>query len=258
VTRVVTAVVLLAVFLAALFLLPRDALAVVIGLIAAIGGLEWARLCGAGPVPARFYAGAVVLSMLAFFWLGLQAAVFHAATAFWIVAVPVWLAFGVRTEHRALLLGAGFLVLVPAALALVFLSPTQALLVLAVAWISDSVAYFVGRRWGRRKLAPGISPGKTWEGAAGGLAGAVAYAIILASVLAGGRAVVELVGASALLAVAGIFGDLFESAAKRQAGAKDSGALLPGHGGVLDRVDSATAMLPIAASMILLFGIGTP
>jgi phosphatidate cytidylyltransferase len=129
--------------------------------------------------------------------------------------------------------------------------PSEALLVLVVAWIGDTAAYYAGRRWGRRKLAPAISPGKTWEGAAAGLVAGAAYAIILSIVLGGGKGAVELVVASALLVVTGIAGDLFESAAKRQAGVKDSGTLLPGHGGVLDRVDSATAVLPVAAILLL-------
>ena len=106
--------------------------------------------------------------------------------------------------------------------------------------------------WTRRKLAPAISPGKTWEGAAGGLIGAAAYAMILSFILAGAQAtrMAAFVGAAALLVTVGIVGDLFESAAKRQAGVKDSGALLPGHGGVLDRIDSATAILPVAALVV--------
>src|SRR6185503_17555955 len=99
-------------------------------------------------------------------------------------------------------------------------------------WLADTAAYFVGSRWGRHKLAPGISPGKTWEGAAGGIAGALVYA--------------------ALLAALSIIGDLFESAAKRQAEVKDSGTLLPGHGGILDRIDSATATLPVAGLLLSL------
>ena len=138
-----------------------------------------------------------------------------------------------------------------AALAMVVLRPLEALAVLAVAWIADTAAYFAGRRWGRRKLAPAISPGKTWEGAAGGLIGGAAYAMILSIFLAGAQAsrMAAFIGAAALLVVVSIVGDLFESAAKRQAGVKDSGALLPGHGGILDRIDSATAILPVAAAL---------
>jgi phosphatidate cytidylyltransferase len=162
-------------------------------------------------------------------------------------------------QHRLLLLAAGLVVLVPAALAMVALAPAEALLVLAVVWIADTAAYLVGRRWGRHKLAPAISPGKTWEGAAGGLIGAAAYAMILSILFAGiqGTRMAVFLGAAALLVVVSILGDLFESAAKRQAGVKDSGTLLPGHGGMLDRIDSATAVLPLAA-LIVPFVKGAP
>ena len=120
---------------------------------------------------------------------------------------------------------------------------------LALVWIADTAAYFAGTRWGRHKLAPAISPGKTWEGAAGGLAGVLVYASAIMAAMVEGIAWAPFLGAAALLAVLSIVGDLFESAAKRQAGVKDSGALLPGHGGVLDRIDSATSTLPIAAAL---------
>jgi phosphatidate cytidylyltransferase len=126
------------------------------------------------------------------------------------------------------------------------LGPLEVLLVLLLVWIADTAAYFVGRAWGRRKLAPAISPGKTWEGAIGGAVGVLVYAIILGTFIEGLSWVPYLL-AAALLAVLSIVGDLFESAAKRQAAVKDSGTLLPGHGGVLDRIDSATAALPAAA-----------
>jgi phosphatidate cytidylyltransferase len=118
--------------------------------------------------------------------------------------------------------------------------------VLVLVWIADTAAYFVGRAWGRRKLAPSISPGKSWEGAIGGVVGAAAYAIICANFIQG-IARPAFLAAAVLLAMVSIVGDLFESAAKRQAGVKDSGTLLPGHGGILDRIDSATAVLPLAA-----------
>jgi len=126
------------------------------------------------------------------------------------------------------------------------LGALEVLLVLILVWIADTAAYFVGRAWGRRKLAPAISPGKTWEGAAGGLLGALAYAIICRFFIEG-IAWAPYLAAAALLAMVSIVGDLFESAAKRQAGVKDSGTILPGHGGILDRIDSATAVLPVAA-----------
>jgi phosphatidate cytidylyltransferase len=244
--------VLLAMLFAGLFLLPRWGVAALMALIIAIGGFEWARLCGLGVGAARLYAAGIVAALVVLVALEFHFPVFVLGAIFWIAAVPAWLWRGVRPEHRAALAAAGFVVLVPPALAVVVFRPSEAILVLAVAWIADTAAYFAGRRWGRRKLAPSISPGKTWEGALGGLVGAAAYAIILSLVLAGGKGAMVLVGAAALLVMASIAGDLFESAAKRQAGVKDSGSLLPGHGGMLDRIDSATATLPVAATLVLL------
>jgi phosphatidate cytidylyltransferase len=252
--RLGTAAVLLALLIAGLFLLPRAGVAALMALIVGIGGYEWARLCGFN---APVYAGAAVVSLVLLFWFDITQPVFVLASAFWIVAAPAWLWIGVKRVHRAALAAAGFIVLVPAALAVLDLRPHEALLVLAVAWIADTAAYFAGRRWGRHKLAPSISPGKTWEGAAGGLVAAAAYAIILSMFAGGGNKDAALfVGVAALLVAASIVGDLFESAAKRQAGVKDSGALLPGHGGMLDRIDSATATLPVAASLLLMVRLG--
>jgi phosphatidate cytidylyltransferase len=162
---------------------------------------------------------------------------------FWIVVAPWWLRRGVQRQGLAV---AGFIVVLPAAVAFAILAPLEILLILLLVWVADTGAYFVGRAWGRRKLAPDISPGKTWEGAIGGTAAALLYAIILGTFIEGLFWVPYLL-AAALLAVLSIVGDLFESAAKRQAAVKDSGTLLPGHGGVLDRIDSATAALPAAA-----------
>ena len=177
-------------------------------------------------------------------------AAFLLAALFWALAAPVWLWRGVRDAARPLLAAAGLVVVIPAALALAILEPSEVLAVLVLVWIADTAAYFVGRAFGRHKLAPSISPRKTWEGAAGGMGGALAYAIVL-GVLSRGAWWTYL-GIAAVLAVLSIVGDLFESAAKRQAGVKDSGTLLPGHGGVMDRIDSATATLPVAALLLSL------
>jgi phosphatidate cytidylyltransferase len=176
----------------------------------------------------------------------LQRELFVLAAFFWIVVAPLWMWHGVRGEGVTWLGAAGAAVLLPSGLAMTALEPLAVLLTLLLVWIADTAAYFVGRAWGKRKLAPAISPGKTWEGAMGGLVGAALYAIILAFFTQQG-AWLALVATALLIGMASIVGDLFESAVKRRAGVKDSGALLPGHGGILDRIDSATASLPIAA-----------
>jgi phosphatidate cytidylyltransferase len=191
---------------------------------------------------------------------GLAPYVSWAAAAFWIGAVPPWLRAGVDAKRRARLLAAGVVVLVPAGLATAALPPRYLLMALGLVWVADSAAFFAGSAFGRRKLAPSISPGKTWEGVAGGAVASAIYAIIWATLDAGLQARVQgeiwipfLAGALMLCALS-VVGDLLESALKRQAGAKDSGRLLPGHGGVLDRIDSATATLPAALLMLRAMG----
>ena len=131
------------------------------------------------------------------------------------------------------------------------------LAIMATVWLADIAAYFSGRTFGRHKLAPAISPGKTWEGAIGGVLAVVVYGFLFLSVLPK-----ELAGSPGLLcmllvtfAAFSIVGDLFESLLKRQAGLKDSSGILPGHGGVLDRIDSLTSTLPMAAIALHYFSL---
>jgi phosphatidate cytidylyltransferase len=147
----------------------------------------------------------------------------------------------------------GVMVLLPTWAALLYLRERGAwilLALLAVVWIADTAAFFAGRSFGQRKLAPGISPGKTWEGVYGAMFALVLYASAVSAAVVGLRIVGALVMALALLYFS-VLGDLFESWIKRVAGRKDSGTLLPGHGGVLDRIDALTAALPIAAGILL-------
>lgn len=251
--RIATAAILIAGLLAALFWLPKPFFAALIALLVAGAGHEWARLCGLRGAGEAAYALAAAAGFVGLFFspVALQQGVFGIAALFWLLVAPAWLAVGLREAQRVAVAAAGFVVLLPAALAMSGLEPRRLLAVLALVWVADSAAYFVGRAWGRRRLAPSISPGKTWEGAAGGVAGALVYAIICRRFF-DDAAGAPYLAAAALLAVISIVGDLFESAAKRRAGVKDSGALLPGHGGILDRIDSATAVLPLAALLLAL------
>jgi phosphatidate cytidylyltransferase len=258
--RTLTAAVLLAAFLAALLLLERPWFAGLIGAVVAAGGYEWGKLARLAPRAALGYAAAVLLLYGALAWAlaplrsadGPELTLFAAAGAFWLLAAPAWLRRGMERSPGPLLLAAGLVALVPTGLAAITLAPGQLLLALGLIWVADTAAYLAGRALGRHPLAPRISPGKTWEGAAGGGAATLIYAIICAlpgAPLGGsvsGAAWMPYLAATLLLCAVSIVGDLFESALKRQAGAKDSGALLPGHGGVLDRIDSATSTLPIA------------
>jgi phosphatidate cytidylyltransferase len=252
VARLGTAAILIAGLLAALFLLPLPLLIVLVAVVIALAAFEWGRLCKLARRNLWLYAALVVVLFVVPAWLGAALPVMAIGAAFWILVAPLWLWRGMAPYHARLLPAAGLAVLIPAALAMVALPPAQVLQVLCLTWVADTAAYFAGRRFGRRKLAPAISPGKTWEGAIGALFGVLAYAIICAvllpslSVIAGSLWA-PYFAAAVLLCVASIVGDLFESAAKRQASVKDSGTLLPGHGGILDRIDSATSTLPIAA-----------
>lgn len=237
-----TATVLIAALLGALFLLPPAWLKALVGLLLAGAAYEWARLCGMQPLLYGLSIG------ILFFLVPPDAAWFLLASAFWVLLAPLWLARGVAAGHKRILALAGVAVLVPAGLAMVALPAPLVLGVLALTWIADTAAYFIGVRYGRHKLAPSISPGKSWEGAAGGVGAVLLYAAAIGMAWQQARWLPVLCAAAAL-AVLSIVGDLFESAAKRQAAVKDSGALLPGHGGILDRIDSATSTLPIAAAL---------
>jgi phosphatidate cytidylyltransferase len=177
---------------------------------------------------------------------------------------------GWKVEHPLPMVLTGWAVLIPTGLAMLDLraiSPWVLLFVMGLVWVADISAYFAGRRYGKNKLAPSISPGKTWEGVAGAMLGVSVYVVLCWSFsfyfgqpdgLVQHTRFDQRAALPGLLLAAwwwvglAIIGDLFESAIKRQAGVKDSGALLPGHGGLLDRVDALTSTLPLAALAILL------
>jgi len=260
-TRVLTAAALLAAFISAIWFLERAALAGVVAVILAIAGYEWSTLGQLRkPIPGVYGVVCALLFIGFLPFISLAPWMCGVASLFWAVAVPLWLARGFASCPASLMPAVGLVVLVPAAIALVALDREQVLMLLGLVWIADTAAYLAGRGFGKHRLAPVISPGKTWEGVAGGVGAAAIYAIIWAVFDPGMAARVQgavwlpyLAGA-VLLCAASVVGDLLESAVKRQAGAKDSGSLLPGHGGVLDRIDSATATLPVA--LLLMQAIG--
>ena len=267
--RIVTAVALAAVFLGALFGLPPLGWTVFAVIVLAAGAWEW---CGfaRGERTART-AYAVVTTGVGFaiaVGLGLSGGrpgalalipVYGVAVAFWVVGAPLWLARRPARPSRWLVLAVGWVVLIPTFLALVHLrniGPVTLLVFMMLVWIADIAAYFAGHRYGRTKLAPAISPGKTREGLYGALLATAAFAIVWALFLRVHvpalirdlpASLVWLLLLVAALTVLSVIGDLFESVLKRQAHLKDSGRLLPGHGGVLDRIDALTAVLPAAA-----------
>lgn len=250
--RVITALFLVVGFLAVLFLLPARTAASVFAIIAALAGWEWAGLMKVGNPSRIVFGGFVLLSCLV---LSLQPVtgfplLWLVAAFFWLLIAPFWLARRWQLGCMGYLLG--WILLVPTWAALVDLhgrSPWLLLAVMALVWVADSAAYFTGRAFGRHKLAPAISPGKTWEGVAGAVIGVIAYGMTTTPALPQFQGIgwPALLGCLFLLTALSIVGDLFESLVKRQAGMKDSSQLLPGHGGILDRIDSQISTLPLVA-----------
>ena len=268
-TRVITAVAILPVVLGMLFLAAPALWSLFALAIALVGCWEWSRMSVLSPRARNIYlalSGAVGGALWLLYireggplFARVAMAGFVLAALFWIVAAPLWLAKKMRPPP-AVCAAAGWLVLWPAWLALVVLrdmSPWVLLAIAALVWVADIAAYFAGKRFGRNKLAPAISPGKTREGVYGAMAGVVAYGLILCwiaheyavpitPIFAPGLGLPAIAAMVALTALS-VVGDLFESWMKRGAGLKDSSSLLPGHGGILDRIDALTSTLPIAA-----------
>lgn len=273
-TRVLTALTIMPILLGMVFFAPPPAWSLFMLAIALIACWEWSRMCGFTPAGQSAYllASGVVGGFLWLLYLRLVPGEFVAAamtgfilaTAFWIFATPYWLAKRLRPSPSMCGV-AGWLVAWPAWLAFVVLrdmSPWLLLALAALVWVADIAAYFAGRAFGKRKLAPEISPGKTWEGVAGGMLGVVAYGMALSwiahswstplNAIFTASLGIPAIAAMLLLTAVGIVGDLFESWMKRGAGLKDSSNLLPGHGGVLDRIDALTSTLPVAAFVLYL------
>ncbi len=265
--RVITALILAALLMAALFGLPSWGWSLVVLVIVLLGGVEWARLSNLSGTRAAAYVGltAVLMAGLAA-WraaegagtLQVHVAIYALAVAFWLLVAAPWLVLGWHVRQPLALALIGWIVLIPTGLAMIDVraqSPALLLGLMAAVWLADVAAYFSGKRFGRRKLAPSISPGKTWEGVAGAIVSVSIYAAIVgwsSGHVRGYAGLVVLIAVSWLWVIVSVEGDLFESAIKRQAGVKDSGTLLPGHGGVLDRIDAMTSTLPLGAFALLL------
>jgi len=268
--RILTAALLAPVAVIAVLALPTPYLALTLGLPLFIAAWEWSCLVGLTSGVQRLAYALLMAGVLLLLWsfpvAGTRWLLFGVGLGWWVMAV--WL-LRISLIRPAVGLDAGLAVIGLPLLAAPWLAmthlhgaspqgPTLVLFLLILIWSADSAAYFAGRRWGRTRLAPVLSPGKTWAG----VFGAGASAILLGLVLAYGLALDPLGWVSAVFlclatAFISIVGDLFESLLKRRRGLKDSGQLLPGHGGILDRIDSLIAAAPVFALGLHLLGVAS-
>lgn len=272
-SRVITAIVMLVLFLSALFMLPSWAWSVLVLAMVLQGASEWSRMSELTPKGAKLYWGATLILMVGILVLDANSTheqqttthliAYLLSAVLWLIVVPPWLMMGWKVKQPLLMALIGWMLLIPTGLAMIDLreavpAPWMLLGVMGLVWVADSAAYFAGRKFGKTKLAPSISPGKTWEGVAGAIAGVTVY-IGLIWMFRPEFTNLQMLPALMLTAwwwvVLAVIGDLFESAIKRQAGIKDSGALLPGHGGLLDRIDALTSTLPLAALALMFQGL---
>ncbi len=272
--RVISAAIMIPLFVLAVLKLDSSWFAGLLAIFVLLAIWEWGDLSGlSGPVAKLIYC-LITAGILLWLYLGrsdpgLTRLMLMIGLAWWLL-VLAWLALskpdaGMSPADRFYKPLAGLLVLLPAWYALVILheqalshGAAWVLYIFVLVWLADIGAYFAGKRFGRNKLAPRLSPGKTWEGVAGGLLAVGVYAAVVAiwrdlALQQAGMFVLF----SVLVALLSVAGDLFESLFKRQAGMKDSSKLIPGHGGVMDRIDSLTAAAPLYVSGMLWLGLGS-
>ena len=262
--RVITAIILLALFLSALFFSPTAVWVLLVMVMVMQGTSEWARLAKFPVSVANGYWWLTLVVMIGIVLLDNNHALPHlpiytVSVLLWLAVVPAWLMLGWQVRQPMLMALTGWALLIPTGLALMDLraaNPWWLLGVMGLVWVADIAAYFTGRKFGRTKLVPRISPGKTWEGVIGAMLGVAVYVPLVIWLSGLPSATYQALPVLTLVAWAwvglAVLGDLFESAIKRQAGVKDSGALLPGHGGLLDRIDALTSTLPLAALAMML------
>lgn len=263
--RIITALILAPLMIGGIFFLPLYEFKLFIGLITCIGAWEWANFSGIEKQPGRI-AYAIVLSLAVFAVAQMPAAyqvpLLYVALVWWIFAfilVRSYPSLSQLWHARAARMVLGFIVLLPMWVGFVHLktyalSDYLILFVMFIVWGADVGAYFAGRTFGKNKLAPNVSPGKTWEGVYGGLATTVLIAIgggycldTYTDIHMSAGRWAALIAVTVLVTMVSVLGDLVESMLKRHRGIKDSSQLLPGHGGIMDRIDSMTAAVPVFA-----------
>ncbi|BDH47034.1 phosphatidate cytidylyltransferase [Salmonella enterica subsp. enterica serovar Choleraesuis] len=276
--RLISAFILIPVVIAALFLLPPGGFAIITLLVCMLGAWEWGQLSGFAQRSQRiwlallFGAGLAAMLLMLPAWhqnihLPLIEGSLWASLAWWLVALGLVLFYpgsaALWRNSRPLRLVFGLLTLVPFFWGMIalrnwhysenhYMGAVWLLYVMVLVWGADSGAYIFGKMFGKHKLAPKVSPGKTWQGFFGGLAtsAVISWCFGLWAHLDVAPSVLLICSLAA--ALASVLGDLTESMFKREAGIKDSGNLIPGHGGILDRIDSLTAAVPVFACLLLL------
>lgn len=260
-TRILTSLILIPLFLSALFLLSARNWSLLMLTIIALAAFEWGDICQFPALLQKIFVGALLIAgfivsfklPLNYLSLAINDVMLFttmASVALWSIVIPIWLYYRPNLRHPILMFMVGFVLLLSTWLAFISLremNPWLLLIAVVTVWLADSGAYFAGKHFGKHKLAPNISPNKTWEGVAGAL-------IIVSSI---GAALCFYYQQNYLvivflwwITIFSVIGDLFESLLKRQANLKDSGKLLPGHGGILDRIDGLLAAMPIAAFIV--------
>lgn len=269
-TRIITALILAPLAIGGIFFLPPLGFALFTGAIITIGAWEWANMAGVAAQGGRI-CYALVIALVLYGLLNVPAvAVLWLAVLWWMVCLLLVRAYPSGSGQwgslpaRAIM---GLFVLVPAWVGLNHLrtgtlhfgtvenSLWAILYVFCVVWVADIGAYFAGRAFGKAKLAPRVSPGKSWAGVWGGLVAVGAFALVVSALASAAvNQAVLLVLASLVTGLVSVLGDLLESMLKRFRGIKDSSQLLPGHGGIMDRIDSLTAAIPVFALIITQLG----
>jgi phosphatidate cytidylyltransferase len=269
-TRLVSAAIMVPLVVCGVLYLPTAGVALALALVISVGLWEWGAMIPLSSMAARIAYPVGVAALMALAWtvpldrvlvpLLLLAVIWWLTALYWLVRPG----FGEQSTRAVRVLKgcAGVLVMLPCWASFVTLharqdhGPLITLALLVMVWLADSGAYFAGRRWGRTRLAPVISPGKTWEGVLGGIV-ASAIAVLMAGYWYSRSFewTLTLVSVALLAVMFSIVGDLLESLMKRQAGIKDSGSIIPGHGGVLDRIDSLTAAAPMLLAGMLWYGL---
>lgn len=256
--RLLTAALLIPLVVWGILRLPTPAFVAVSGAFIAIAVWEWTGLIPLRALPAKIVYLLLFAASAGAAWYGLQqqpdllGVVLPVAVIEWLFAA-VWLRWPqVGRDWVAFKCVLALLALLPAWLALAALhgrvqhGPELALFIFVLMWVADSGAYFAGKTFGRHKLAPRVSPGKTWEGVAGGLTASALLAVFAGQWFSlNGEGLVAFVALALICAAISVVGDLFFSLLKRQQNLKDTGHLFPGHGGILDRIDSLLAAAPV-------------